>query len=223
MTKNHTQSAVFYRTFGHDMIGALGRARTVADLLTTDDGLMDADERTALLGILRRGLESAERLTRQFVRLHRISLEEAPQGTLRLDLVLPLLVEGAAEGRPVALPALPPLTVALDEESFSQALTELLANAFGADTASPTLTVHTDAGHVVLRVSNRAPHLTTAEIARFGEPFFRTLAAAERSADGNGLGVAVARKLLERGGATLGYSLADGVLTAELRLPQARD
>jgi two-component system, NtrC family, sensor histidine kinase HydH len=90
--------------------------------------------------------------------------------------------------------------VRLDPARFEEALSCLLGNAIDAMSTGGSLRVvaHPDgAGAVELVVEDSGPGIPAAALARVFEPFFTT------KADGTGLGLAVARKLLEGGGGRL--------------------
>lgn len=132
--------------------------------------------------------------------------------------VAPLRARSAAQGVrldvdiPVDLPK-----VRVDPARFEEALLCLVGNALDAMPAGGTLRLAAAraSGDVELRVEDTGPGMSPATLARAFEPFFST------KPGGTGLGLALARKLLEATGARLTLESGGGGTRATILLPRA--
>ena len=125
---------------------------------------------------------------------------------LRVDVV----VEPAAAERQLDVPA----------AALAQALRGLLKNARDAtvDAAPVVVAVRAEPAAVCIEVLDRGTGMSAQVLARVGEPFFTTKAPGR----GMGLGVFLARTVVERVGGTLELAARDGGGTvARVRLPVA--
>jgi signal transduction histidine kinase len=124
----------------------------------------------------------------------------------------------AAQGVSIAveLPADLP-KVRLDPARFEEALLCLIGNALDAMPAGGTLRLAAASagGEVTLQVEDTGPGMAPAALARAYEPFFTT------KPGGTGLGLALARKLLESTGARLGLESGSAGTRASITLPRA--
>jgi signal transduction histidine kinase len=77
---------------------------------------------------------------------------------------------------------------------------------------------------VEIIIADSGPGLEAEDLARLGEPYFRGSRTRSQNTQGHGLGIAIAKRLIERGGGTLSFSQAipKGVL-AVVKLPAVRD
>jgi two-component system, NtrC family, sensor histidine kinase HydH len=107
--------------------------------------------------------------------------------------------------------------VRLDPARFEEALLCLIGNALDAMPAGGTLRLAAApiAGEVALQVEDTGPGMPPAALARAFEPFFTT------KPRGTGLGLALARKLLEVTGARLGLESGSSGTRATIVLPRA--
>jgi two-component system, NtrC family, sensor histidine kinase HydH len=141
------------------------------------------------------------------------ALDTAVQSTLGA-----VSVRSAAQGvRVVAeLPADLP-KVRLDPARFEEALLCLIGNALDAMPAGGTLRLAavSAGGDVTLHVEDTGPGMSSATLARAFEPFFST------KPGGTGLGLALARKLLDGTGARLGLESGSSGTRATITLPRA--
>jgi len=113
---------------------------------------------------------------------------------------------------PVDLPK-----VRLDAPRFEEALLCVVGNALDAMPAGGTLrlTAAATASEVTLHVEDSGPGMSSAALARAFEPFFTT------KPGSTGLGLAVAKKLLEGTGARLGLDSGSWGTRATIVLPRA--
>ena len=130
----------------------------------------------------------------------------------------PIRTRAAAQGVELDVRIPPDLPkVRLDPARFEEALLCLAGNALDAMPAGGTLRLAAgpvDAG-VELWVEDTGPGMPAAALARAFEPFFTT------KTGGTGLGLALARKLLEATGARLDLQSGSAGTRATIVLPQA--
>jgi two-component system sensor histidine kinase PilS (NtrC family) len=114
----------------------------------------------------------------------------------------------------------PPAAAAIlrgDREQLRQVWLNLVNNALDAMDGTGTLAVRwrvTDAGRVVVEFEDRGSGIAPEVLPRVGEPFFTT------KNGGTGLGVAIAQRIVERHGGTLGFESTPGRGTiARVSLP----
>src|SRR6185503_10210907 len=125
--------------------------------------------------------------------------EFARSGAIRQEVVDPVaLLSDAASGLPVDVEAAgAPSAWSLDRERIRQVLVNLLENAaWAAGEGRVQARVAQEAGDLVYTVRDQGPGFPEEDLPRIFEPFFtgRT--------DGTGLGLAVARRIVElHGGA----------------------
>jgi len=129
----------------------------------------------------------------------------------------PVRARSAAQGVRIVLelPADLP-KVRLDPARFEEALLCLIGNALDAMPAGGTLRVAAMSvgGEVVLHVEDTGPGMSATALARAFEPFFTT------KPGGTGLGLALAKKLLESAGARLGLESGGSGTRATIVLPR---
>ncbi|MEU8655356.1 sensor histidine kinase [Actinoplanes philippinensis] len=113
-----------------------------------------------------------------------------------------------------------------DPRRLAQVIDELLANAFHwADDASHiTATVAPDGPTILLTVSNTGQVIPAAERERLFQRFFRTQGALTNAVPGTGLGLSLARTIIEQHGGTITAATDDDPpgTTITARLPTSR-
>lgn len=85
-------------------------------------------------------------------------------------------------------------TVTLPSSSFSKAVSNVLANAVAYTEAGKTITVFMDGSSLMIK--NECTTITSNEIPRLFEPFYRPDFSRDRESGGNGLGLYITDKLL---------------------------
>lgn len=100
------------------------------------------------------------------------------------------------------------LAAAIDPDAFAIALRNLVENALKHGAAGKPVQVIVAGGGVV-RVRNQGDLVGVADLARLGQPFAR----GDTAADGSGLGLSIARSILEQAGGSLSlHSPASGAM-----------
>ncbi|MDP9071523.1 MAG: ATP-binding protein [Actinomycetota bacterium] len=180
------------------------------------DGVEPADHET-----LRTMLKQVERLgglVAQLLDLSRLESGVVPLRRLRFDL-LPVLEEAASESRlrtpdvQVAVAVEPPEAVADgDPDRVHQVVANLLDNALRYSPPGSTVDVRArrQRANVTIEVSDDGPGISPEESARVFERFYRADAARSSGEGGAGLGLAIARWIVD---------LHGGEIRAEPRRP----
>lgn len=204
----------------HELRSPLTRARLNAELLPeTADA---AQSRAALLRDLAQmrdlinDLLEGERLTGSHVALQREATD--------LAALVRELVADLAAPQPLQLQLAPDLPrISIDRARVRLALRNLIENALrhGAGDGA-TLTVGADHAGLVVTVRDFGPGVDPQQLARLGEPFYRTDMARQRVTGGVGLGLHLARLVAVAHGGTLTLRNAEPGFEAALRLPRSR-
>ena len=188
-------------------------------LALVDDAALDAEAREAL-GTVRRKAASLERLVAQFYELSRLQGDDVPLELGPVD-VGRMLRESVAEqyrlladrGLDVRLDVPEHAVLArANGEAVERVLANLLHNAGKyAKTALEVSMTGEGAGaagaggRVTVEFANDAEGLSESALSRLFQPFF--MADASRAQEGSGVGLAIARHLLERMGGSIEASL----------------
>ncbi|AEV85743.1 histidine kinase [Actinoplanes sp. SE50] len=204
---------------GHELRTPLTSIQAHTELLLDDPGLSD-DQRDAL-GVMRRNTESLRTIVLRLLdvaglRWGHIELHRKP-----VDLAV-LVREAAAGHSGVAIGAVDPLIVDGDRGRLGEVLDELIGNArdWAAEGTVVTVGVHADGGAAAVTVTNRGTPIAAHERGRLFDLFFRGDAARHGGMRGNGLGLTVARAIVEQHGGTLTVGEPDGGMTTfTVRLP----
>ena len=202
----------------HELRSPLTRARLNAELLPEVPGTQVARE--ALLRDLAEmrdliaDLLESERLSGARVALHREPTD--------LVALAQEVVDARTDRAQVRLhvPAAMAL-LAVDRVRLRLAVRNLLDNAVrhGGDAAPPELVLQVAGDSVQLRVRDHGPGVQEAQLARLGEPFYRTDEARQRSTGGVGLGLYLARLVAQAHGGRLVFRNARPGLEVTLSLP----
>jgi PAS domain S-box-containing protein len=177
--------------------------------------------------------ESAERLNRMILDLLDLGRLEAHQMALRRQPVdLPRLARksleratGSADGRSLYLEVrgeIPP--VFADADRLAQILDNLVSNAikYGAEGSAVLLVVERCNGDVAASVTNEGVGITADAIPHLFQRFHRAADGRLASVKGVGLGLYIARELVEAHGGRIGVESArDGKTTFRFTLPVA--
>ncbi|MGW1027995.1 sensor histidine kinase [Streptomyces sp. NPDC002577] len=116
-----------------------------------------------------------------------------------------------------------PVRLRLDPLRIRQVLDNLLTNAAVHTPAGTKVSLEMSVSHgaAVVRVSDTGPGIPAADQERVFDRFYRVDKARSRDRGGSGLGLAVARSLVQAHGGTLELSSRPGSTTLTIRLPLA--
>ncbi len=217
----------------HDLRTPLSSVRGYADLLGSDYDFAPAEVREHARTIGRQA-ENMERLIDDLGLTFRLRAEALPLRPEPLDLTalareaaVALANDPRAEGRDVAFEDSAagggPLTVVADPAYLARALGNLLGNAAVHNPAGTTVTVRTlrEPGFARVEVSDDGVGMDEATRDRLFDRYYRGTASGA-DASGTGLGMAIARQLVEAQGGTIAVTSAPGAgTTISVRLPLA--
>ncbi|OGO50969.1 MAG: hypothetical protein A2148_03020 [Chloroflexi bacterium RBG_16_68_14] len=227
----HSQMRALIANVSHDLKTPLTSILGFAQALR-DGGARDEAEARRMGGVI---YDEASRLTARLNDLLYLSELESGQALLQRDEIdLRRLVESAVRriepdlaARNVRLSAdlAEGLTLSADGGKLERALENLLDNArkYTPDGGEMRLRTYVDASGACIEVVNTAPDVSPEELPRFFERFYRRdrTRAPGGGSVGSGLGLPIARDLVELHGGTLEASLRDGEIAFIIRLPLA--
>jgi two-component system OmpR family sensor kinase len=172
------------------------------------------------LARLEAGVNSSAEGARADARSEKLSLNE-----LVADLVEDARFEAQASGREVKFVSCGEALLQGQPELLHRAIENVVRNAVKHTTAGSSveveISVNAQRGIATLTVLDRGPGVPEAELAAIFDPFFRS--SATTSSDGHGLGLAIARRVVQtHGGAIRAVNRAGGGLQVEIELPLAR-
>ncbi|MEX1254948.1 MAG: HAMP domain-containing sensor histidine kinase [Dehalococcoidia bacterium] len=227
----HTQMRSLVANVSHDLKTPLTSILGFSQALRDGAGADDAESRR--MGEVIH--DEAARLTTRLNDLLLLSEIEAGQTLLQRDEIdLRKLVQSAVEriepdvrerGVRLDVDLDGEVAVSADGPKLERAIENLLDNARKYTPANGELRVRAFSesgatGDACIEVANTAPDLTPEELPRLFERFYRhDRARAERNGAGSGLGLPIARELVELHGGKLDAELRDGQLVLTARLP----
>ena len=175
------------------------------------------------------------RLARLIDDLHALTLSDAGALDYRFErlalgeVVVGRIDAGGAAARAAALDlelrgADEPLPVHGDRQRLGQLVDNLLQNSLRYTDPGGRVraTLSREAGRAVLDWSDSAPGVDAEHLSRLFEPLYRAEASRSRDAGGDGLGLAIASRIVEAHGGTIAARAADlGGLAVRVELPLA--
>jgi signal transduction histidine kinase len=193
---------------GHDLRTPLTRMRLRAEFL-------DQDERGKWLA----DLDELDRIADSAIRLVREEVEDAAAQDVRLDV---LAGEIVAEIKEMKLDAVvtraEPVFVRVRPLALRRALRNLVINA-ATHGGGATVAVRADRTAACILIEDHGPGIPEALLQRVFEPFFRVDPARRTSHPGAGLGLAIAKEIIDRSRGQLKLAnRPDGGLRQEIRL-----
>ena len=211
---------------GHELRTPLMSIRSCADMMLDEPDL--TEEQRSLLQVMQRNTAVVHDIVMKLLdvagmRSGHIDLHVRP---MDLTTVVHAAVEAAraASAGEVAIDANTPRAAPMhgDPARLRQVVNELLSNALTWAAADSTVGVNlnTDARAVTLAVSNTGKRIPAHEHDRLFDMFFRSDAARHGGIPGTGLGLTVARTIVEQHGGTITVSEPDEAATTfTIRLP----
>ena len=197
---------------GHDLRTPMTRMRLRAEFVA------DEDERALWL----RDLEELDRIADSAIRLVREEATPAEREKVELGgLLREVTGELAAQGLKLSTGTIVPAEVAVARLALTRALRNLFINA-ATHGGGGTVSSEVAGGFAVVTVRDHGPGIPEYLIACVFEPFFRVDPSRRQAVPGAGLGLAIAKEIIERNGGSITVSNArGGGLLQEVRVPLA--
>ncbi|MFT4012620.1 MAG: ATP-binding protein [Paracoccus sp. (in: a-proteobacteria)] len=178
---------------GHDLRTPMTRLRLRAEFIE------DEDERAKWLS----DLQELDMIADSAIRLVREEVGADGGEPIRLDRLLrQIAAELRGLDQKVELEDLPPLTVHAGPIALKRALRNLIANA-ATHGGGALVALERQGDSAVIRIQDNGPGVPPELLERIFEPFFRVDQARRKSFPGAGLGLAIAREIIERNGGTI--------------------
>jgi two-component system, OmpR family, sensor histidine kinase ChvG len=206
----------------HEFKNPLASIRTASELLSQTD---DPAQREQLAATVDKEVARLSRLLSAVREVSKIDaavdLEEATPVELRSVLSELRGVESRID---LSLPA-HPVVVTASEDRLVQALRNVVDNAvsFSPPDGRVRVSVTQDEGHAILRVDDEGPGIPPEHVERIFDRFFSFRPDPAQRRDHDGLGLAIARSIVEAYGGTIrAMNLTPRGARIEVRLPVAR-
>ncbi len=220
----------FLARMSHELRTPLNAVLGFTQLLMADDGPGDTASRAKRLEHIRSAGQHLLRLINDVLELAgleggemRLAIEPQPLAPLveqALTLVAP-----AAQARRISLHSDGyDVQVLADETRLRQVLLNLLSNAvkYNRDDGRVDVSLRTVPGRALLRVTDTGRGMTPEQMSHLFEPFNRLGAETLEGVEGTGIGLSIARALVERMGGRIGVQSRLGVGSSfEIELPLA--
>lgn len=195
---------------GHDMRTPITRLRLRAEFVPNQE------EKEAWL----RDLDELERIADSAIQLVREESEKAPPQDIDLDaFIRETAADLRGQGLDVEVVDSVPVTVHTGRLALSRALRNLMINA-ATHGIRARVSVGEDSGKARIVIIDEGPGIPENVIGRVFEPFFRADPARRQSIPGAGLGLTIAREIIQRaGGAIKIENATGGGLMQSIELP----
>jgi two-component system, OmpR family, sensor kinase len=147
--------------------------------------------------------------------------EEIDVAELLHGIVADAQFEAAAQGRAVTARGTADVVLLGQPDLLARAIENVVRNAIKHSPQGETIVVESvaDAGTLRVRVLDRGPGVAQQDLKTIFEPFFRS-SGTEKDVEGHGLGLAIARQVVQQHGGTIGAANRDGGgLRVEIALP----
>lgn len=207
---------VFISDVSHEIQSPLTSIRGFARALQTEQ--LGSDERRHYLSIIETESMRLSRLSDNLLKLATLDSRQAtfePKG-YRLDKQLRRLIlasEPQWSAKALELDAaLDEVSITADEDLLSQVWTNLIHNAVKFTSAGGTIRaeLHEQGDRVVFALSDSGPGIPPADQPHIFERFYKADKSRERSAEGSGLGLSIAQKVVEMHKGTIGFDCPPG-------------
>lgn len=196
---------------GHDMRTPITRMRLRTEFIA------DEEERLQWL----RDIDELNRIADSAIALVRASTSTYDIEKLRLDELVGAIVSDLRDQNlDVNLTSTAPAMVRADRLALSRALRNLLINAATHGVSADVRVEHPTPAKVTVVIEDRGPGIPDAVIGQVFEPFFRVDRARQQAIPGAGLGLTIAREIIQLVGGTIAVrnGLERGLVqTVELR------
>ena len=173
----------------------------------------------ALRSAIGRDMDQMEEMIASVLAFMRDETHTASRQIVDLRSLLEVVVDDAPG--PAKLEPGPAVLAEIDVVGVQRVVENLIDNALKyGEQASVSLDVRD--GEAFIEVADKGPGLSSDDLERVFQPFYRSEAARASGKSGVGLGLSVSRSTIRAHGGELRLRSADEGLVAELRLPQAR-
>ncbi len=173
---------------GHDLRTPMTRMRLRAEFIEDDE------ERGKWLS----DLEELDTIADSAIRLVREEVSRDSEEPVRLDrMLLETATELAALSQKITVTRLDPLTVMAGPFALKRALRNLISNA-ATHGGGATISLSRGRAEAQILITDEGPGIPEALIEQVFEPFFRVDIARRKTLPGAGLGLAIAKEIIER-------------------------
>jgi heavy metal sensor kinase len=230
LEQSFDQMRRFTSDASHELRTPLTAIRSVGEV-----GLQQARSTETYREIIGSMLEEVDRLSQLVESL--LTLSRADAGHLKLtrqtvelaslvrDTIAQLLVLAEEKDQSISTTLSRPAPVQGDPVLLRRAIVNLLDNAikFGPPGTQIRVTLTTDDGQIALSIKDEGPGIAEADQPHVFDRFFRADRARSRNAEGVGLGLAIARWVVEAHGGSIGLESQEGHgCTFRITLPSYR-
>ena len=209
----------------HELRSPLARIRVAEEIMHEQLKKGKSGETEKHLNNIQEDVEELDRLIGRILEfskldIHEGTFEKAPMDLSAMLHKLLVRFETTLEKKKLAplvtLPESVPMTG--DGKSLESALTNLLDNAvkFAPEGSRVAVRIDRESDHLQLRIFNTYRKLTDHELENLFEPFYRV---EDVKQAGTGMGLAIAKKIIERHGGRIRASNAENGLEFAIRLP----
>ncbi len=218
----------FMHVASHELRGPVANFRLAVQLLERELTRGERGRVAERLRVLSRQADRLGRLSGALLDVTRITAgrlsllrQEVDLAALTRDVVARHADEAEAAGTPVAIEAERPVPCQADPERVDQVIANLLGNALKYGRGAPvTIRIHPEEGYAVLAITDRGIGIPLEQQARIFGRFER--AVPPRNYGGLGLGLWIARSLVEAHGGLISVDSSPGQgSTFTVKLPRA--
>ncbi len=165
-------------------------------------------------------LSAMQDMIREGLQLARSMDSSEQRQKVNLDSLLDSAVSDACDaGQAVMLSGSAKMSVQAQPQAILRCVNNLIDNALKYGQRA-TLTVQADHGMAVIRIRDAGPGLPPIELEKVFTPFYRLETSRSRDSGGTGLGLTIARNIIEQHGGTLSLrNHPEGGLEATLTIP----
>jgi signal transduction histidine kinase len=211
----------FLAAVSHELRTPLTSVSGFVEMLGDEEHRLSSSGRI-YLGAIRRGTSRMARIVDDLllvaeIEADRLELDPAPAdlahlATAAVEAALPVAVENGIE---LSLNVEGRLPLEADADRLRQVLDNLVSNAlkFTPGGGSVTLSAHNGDGGVHVEVTDSGIGIPRDEIGQLFSRFYRASTATRRAIPGTGLGLVIARAIVERHGGTIALESQEGLGT----------
>lgn len=211
----------------HDLKTPLTSVLGYLQLLRDEPNLTE-DQRAKYTGVALSKARRLEELVGEFFDINTMDLTLQKHDPVQISFLLEQLADEFyplfAEKDLTCLPEIQPhLVVFGDGDKLARVFDNVLRNAvkYSLPNSPVGLTARREGATVVVTIANEGLEIPEGELSNIFEKFYRLDAARSTSTGGAGLGLAIAKEIVELHGGTIAAASADGRITFTVTLPLA--